>query len=212
MDTKKLVIFSSGALLNEIMGSFKDILVHFGKEKEVKELDEEYQKRKEKGPWGMEEVAMLYSGLSETDLRKEAARHCQEDLVEGAKKVVDALKEKGYLVGAITASPQFIMDALKNALNLNFAVGTELRFENGIATGEISKKIDRFGKAEVIKRRMKEFGLEKENLIIIGDAVSDLPMAELSDKFIALNADKDSVKEKAQVVIKGNIEKILEHI
>ncbi|MFZ5559408.1 MAG: HAD family hydrolase [Patescibacteria group bacterium] len=211
MNAKKLVIFSSGALLREKMGSFKDILVHFGKEKEVKELDKEYQRRKEQGPWGMEQVAALYKGLSEAELREEANRHCREDLAEGAREVVNGLKEKGYLVGAITASPQFVMDALKDALNLDFAAGTELQFENGVATGDISKKVDRFGKAEFVKEKMQELGLEKEDVVIIGDAVSDLPMAELG-KFIALNADKDSVKEKAQVVVEGNLEKVLEHI
>lgn len=211
MNTKKLVIFSSGALLKEKMGSFKDVLVRFGKEKEVKELDEEYQRRKDQGPWGMEEVAALYRGLSEAELRAEANRHCQEDLVEGAREVVNTLKEKGYLVGAITASPQFVMDALKDVLNLDFAAGTELQFENSIATGKISKKVDRFGKAEFVKEKMEELGLKKEDVVVIGDAVSDLPMAELG-KFIALNADKDSVKEKAQVVVEGNLEKVLEHI
>lgn len=212
MNTKKLVIFSSGALLNEVMGSFKDILVRFRKEEEVKKLDEEYQRRKEQGPWGMEQVATLYKGLSESDLREEANRHCQEDLAEGAQKVVNALKKKGWLICAITASPQFVMDELKKILNLDFAFGTELEFKDGVATGEISKKVDRFGKAEIIKEKMKEFDLEKEDLVLIGDSVSDLPMAELSGKFIALNTDKDSVKEKAQVVIEGNLEKVLEHI
>lgn len=212
MNTKKIVILSSGCLLKEAMGSFKDILVRFGKEEEVRKLDEEYQQKKESGPWGMEEVAKLYAGISEADLRQEATRHCREDLAEGAKEAIGAIKQMGCIVGAITASPKFVMDALKEALGLDFAFGTELEFVNGTATGNISVKIDRFGKAELLKQKIAELEAEKDNVILIGDSITDLPMAELAGKFIAFNTDIEDVKQKAQAVIQGKLTDILNQI
>ena len=63
---KKMLIFDvDGVLLDNQMGATKEILFPLGKEKEVKIIDEEYQRRKFSGPWGLEQVVSLYKGFSQ---------------------------------------------------------------------------------------------------------------------------------------------------
>ena len=199
---RKLIVFDvDGVLLDNKLGGLKDVLVILGKEKEVREIDEEYQRRKFSGPWGLAELADLYKDFSEEKLKEIATKYCQANLMNGAKEVVEEIRNKGCLVGALSSNPQFIMEALKKILSLNFSQGTELEFKNGIATGRISKKVDRYGKAEILKEKIEELNLGKEEVVVIGDSLTDLAMAKKAGKFIAFNA-KEEVKNQADVIIK----------
>jgi len=209
---KKLIVFDvDGVLLDNRMGGFKDILIISGKIDEVQRLDKIYQKRKHFSPWGLKELAKLYKGLSEEELRKMALNYCCETLRKGAKEVLERLKEKGYLMGALSSNPQFVMDALSKILPLDFSGGTRLKFKNGIATGGIQKKIDRYGKAKILEKIIKNYRLKKKNVIVVGDSITDLPMAEKAGAFIAFYPKENIVKEKANKIVRNfpQLEKLL---
>lgn len=200
---EKLIIFDVGAILLETkMGCFKDLLVILGKEKEVKAIDEEYQKRKKAGPWGMEQLANLYKGFSEEELKKVTEKYCQKSLKEDVKECFQSLKEKDYILGVISGNPQFVIDWLIDNLPLDFAKGTELEFKNGIASGNLQTKVDRYVKVEILKEKIKEYQIDKKNVIIVGDSITSLPMVELAGKFFAFLPKEDVVKEKAIQIIK----------
>lgn len=210
---KKLIVFDvDGVLLDNKTGGFKDILVLLGKEKEVQVIDGEYQRRKHLGPWGLEELANLYRGLSKEKLESLAREYCQKHLTEGAKETVGELKEKNYLVGALSSNPQFIMDVLAGILDLDFVCGTQLEFKDDIATGKISEKVDRYKKAEILEEKMEELNLERREITVIGDSLTDLPMAEIAGRLFAFNAKKE-LKERADVVIeKKDLREVLKYI
>lgn len=210
---KKLIIFDvDGVLLDNKFGGFKDILVFLGKEKEVEAIDEEYQRRKFRGPWGLENLAALYKDFLQDELKRLSKSYCQENLMEGAKAAVTSLKKKGFIVGALSSNPQFLMDSLSEILGLDFSEGTKLELKNGKATGKISEKVDRYAKAEILKKEIERRGLEKKDVIIVGDSITDLPMAKEAGAFFAFNA-KEEIKPKADVVIeKRDLREILKHI
>ena len=203
MNKKLIVLSADGVLLNNKMSSFKEILMILGKGDEAEEIDKEYQQRKQGGPWGLEQLAQLYQGLSEDKLKETAMKYCQENLAEGAKECVNELKEKGYIVGALSSNPQFILDSLAQNLSLDFAEGTELEFKEGIATGKIQKKVDRYIKAEILQNKREHYGLETEDVIVVGDSITDIPMAELAGIFIGFSPKDDIVKEKATKVVEN---------
>lgn len=201
--TKQMIVFDvDGVLLDNKMGGFKDILVILGKEREVLAIDKEYQKRKHQGPWGLEQLAELYKGFSEKELRVTADRYIQRTLRRQAKGCLVILKKRGYIVGSLSSNPQFLMDVLTEILSLDFSQGTQLEFKDGRATGKIQKKVDRYGKAELLKEKIKIYGLEKHNVIVVGDSITDLPMGELAGTFVAFRPKDDIVKEKADSIIK----------
>ncbi|MDA2936435.1 HAD-IB family phosphatase [Patescibacteria group bacterium AH-259-L05] len=211
---KKLVIFDvDGVLLDNTMGGFKEILVILGKRKQVQILDREYQKRKYQGPWGLEELAKLYKDFSKDKLNKLALEYCSKNLMKGAKEVIDELKNKNYMIGALSTNSQFIMQTLTDLLGLDFSYGTELEYKHNKATGKIYKKVDRYTKAEILKEKIKQFSLHKTDIIVVGDSVTDLPMAELAGLFIAFNPKERIVKECGDVIIqKKDLKGILQYI
>lgn len=198
---KKLIVLGSFTLLKGKMGGFKDVLVLLEKEKEVKKIDEEYQKRKFSGPWGLKELVKLYRGFSENQLKQIALDYCQKNLIKGVKELIKEYKKKGFLIGTVSANPQFMMDALREVLPLDFSEGTKLEFKNGIATGKIRRKIDRYIKTEILKEKRKEYGLRKENIIVIGDSVTDLPMVKEAKVFIGFDGRKENVVDVSKMII-----------
>ena len=203
----KLIVF--GVLLESKMGGFKDILVLLGKEREAKKIDKEYQKRKFKGPWGLKQLANLYKGFSKEKLKELALDYCQQNLTKGAREITVGLKKKGFLIGAISSNPQFIMDALAEILPLDFSEGTQLEFKEGIATGKIKKKVDRYTKVEILREKKRNYGLAEENVIVIGDSITALPMVREAKIFINFDIQKENIQNIARYIIEDkNLRKI----
>lgn len=202
--SRKLIVFDvDGVLLNTKMGAFKDILVILGKGKEVRKIDKEYQKRKHLSPWGKEKIADLYKGFPEGQLREIAAKYCQRNLRAGLKETLAKFRERGYVVGALSSNPRFVMDVLAKELPLDFSEGAQLKFEKGKATGKFQKKVDRYVKAKILQRNIKEYGIKKENVIVVGESITDLPMADLAGFFIAFRPKENIVKNKADLVVQN---------
>ena len=112
--------------------------------------------------------------------------------LRGIKSFVKSLKDNGIIVGALSSDPQFLMDVLKEDIGLDFAVGTKLEYQNGITTGKILKKVDRYKKAEILEKKKKEFAINK--VITIGRAsVVHLPTFEKSDIVFGFDPAKRNV-------------------
>jgi len=150
---------------------------------------------------GLKELAKLYRGFPEDKLRKIALNYCQKYLIGGAKEFIKELKKRGFLIGAISANPQFLMDALIKILLLDFSEGTKLEFKDGVATGKIKREVDRYIKAEILKEKREKYGLKKENIIVIGDSVTNLPMVKEAKVFIGFDGKKEDAGEICRTII-----------
>jgi len=210
---KKLVVFDvDGTLIDTSIGSFKEIGVIVGKEKEVREHDEEYQKRIHLGPWGLEELALIFKEIPEKEVKNAAREVIRERLIPGAKETISQLKQKGYVLASYSSSPTWIMEELKDMFGFDDVLGNAIEVKDGKITGKLLEKVDRYAKAARLKKFQERKGISKENTYVIGDSVTDLPMAEYG-KFVAFNADKQEVKNKAEFVVdKKDLREILKFI
>lgn len=196
---KKLILFTT--TYQSQMGGIKDLLVGLGK-KEAIDIDKEYQWRKLFGPWGLDELAKLYQGFSKEKLRKLSFDYQLEYLLPGMREFVFALKERGFLIGVLNSNPNFMMDVLKETLPLDFAIGTELEFKNGIATGKIQKEVNRYTEVEILKQKIKEYGLIKKNVITLGrSSITHLPIAKESAVYIGFDPVKDTLEKIARIIV-----------
>lgn len=191
------------------MGGIKDLLLGLGK-KEVIDIDKEYQWRKLFGPWGLDELAKLYQGFTEEKLKVLSFDYYLEYALPGMREFVFALKEKGFLIGVVNSNPQFMMDSLKEHLPIDFAIGTQLEFKDGIATGRIQKEVNRYTEAEILKQKRKEYDLDKENVITLGrSSITHLPIAKESAIYIGFDPTKDTLKEITRIILtKPELQKI----
>lgn len=190
---KKLIVFTS--VFKSEMGGIKDLLAGLGK-KEVFDIHKEYTRRKFFGPWGLKELAQLYQGFSEKDLKKISYDYYLEYALLGIKEFISQLKEKGFLIGLLSANPQFMMDVLKENLFVDFSIGTQFEFKKGKATGRIKKEVNRYLKVKLLEEKIKEYGLKKENVVTIGRvSVSHLPIVKASGCFIGIDPACDNLSE-----------------
>ena len=194
---QKLIIFDIDGVLLRNKSSFKEILALLGKEREAEEIDREYQEKKQSGPWGLEKIAALYKGFSREELQESALKYCMENINQEAKEGIEELKEKGYLTGVISSNPLFVGRALAEIVSLDFSEGTELEFENNTATGLISRKIDRTIKPVILQAKIDELGVAKEDVVVVGNSITTVPMSEIAGTFIAFLPKDDIAREKA---------------
>lgn len=194
MDKKqKLVIFTTPFVTK--MEPMKDLLILLGKKKETVEIHREYEKRKIFGPYhkGLKDIALLSQEISKEKLEDLSLYYCEKNLLKGIKNFVLELKERGVIIGAISFDPQFLMDMAMEVVQFDFTYGTQWEFEEGIATGNVSKILDRYQETEIIKEKMEEFQISKENLIVIGRAsVVHLSSIKESNLFIGFDPAKDN--------------------
>jgi phosphoserine phosphatase len=193
------------------MEPMKDLLCLLGKKKEAIEIHREYEKRKIFGPYhkGLKDMARLCQGISKERLGDLSLYYCEKRLLKGIKDFVLELKEKEAIVGAISFDPQFLMEIAKMIIPFDFASGTEWEFERGMATGNVSKILDRYGEAEIIREKLKELRIPKENLIVIGNSsIVHLPSIKESSLFIGFDQAKDDFRWVIKAIKEKNILKI----
>lgn len=196
---QKLVVFTS--LFSSQMGGIKDLLVLLGKEKEARKIDKEYQARKALGPWGLEELTELYGGFSQEKLRETTFDYCQRKIIKGMKGFLFELKDKGFIIGVLSSDPKFMLDISKEILPLDFVDGCHLEFQDNIATGKLKKKIDRYGKAEIVKEKEKKYSIGKQNTIAMGRAtIVNLPVAKQTRFFVGFDVAKETVDDLVAAV------------
>jgi phosphoserine phosphatase len=144
-----------------------------------------------------------FKGLSENELNSVALDYVRETLRPETRECLRALKIRGFIIGAISSNPQFVLDVLTGILSLDFAEGNRLEFRGGKSTGKINRKVDRYVKAEILKGKMRKYATERKDVIVVGDSITDLSMAELAGTFIALHPEEDAVKSRADSIIKN---------
>ena len=191
---QKLIVFSS--LFKSQMGAIKDLLVLLGKGEKASLLDKIYQKKKFFGPWGLQELGQLYKGFSKDKLESLALSYSSTKLVDGLRETIVELKKQGFLIGALSSNPQFLMDTLKKKMPLDFSFGTQLDFSQKVANGRLWRELNRYGKAEILRKKREEYRLRKEDIILIGKpTITHLPMIKEAGVFIGFDPITENILE-----------------
>ncbi|MDP6293816.1 MAG: HAD-IB family phosphatase [Candidatus Woesearchaeota archaeon] len=193
----KLVVFGcNGVLLQHSIGAFKLLAEMAGKEDEMQSLHEEYEKKKQEGPYGLTQLAQLFKGVPENQLRDYATSIVQQRLQPQARTVINQLKSQDIIVACFSANPKIVMDSLQQELMFDEYCGTQLEFYDGQCTGKILQKVDRNIKAARVTQLMTKHNMLPKDVMIVGHTVSDLPMAN-HGQFYAIDPHEENVKEQA---------------
>lgn len=207
----KLAVFDAdGVLLDTKIGGFKLLAESIGKAEQVRLHHEEYERRKHAGPWGLEQLAEMFAGISEHQLKEKAELIIKKHLRPESREVIGKLKKDGWLVVAYSSNPSWIMEALQKELGLDDICYNLVEVKDGIVTGKLLQKMDRYGKEQRLLQFMEQHKLTERDVIIVGDSVSDLPMAQ-HGTFYAFNTDDKTVTSKAKQVIQPPLTNILKY-
>lgn len=105
-----------------------------------------------------------------------------------SRDLIRDLKEKGYLLFAISGSPSVIVQKLADYYGFDDFAATTFLESEGRLTGEVDLSLGR--KPELLKQLMKKYDTNFIGSIGVGDSEGDIDMLELVEQPIALNPSR----------------------
>ena len=134
-------------------------------------------------------------------------------LMNGAKEVVNGLKEKGYKVVCFSGGFRNATAYFKDILGLDAEFSNILHSKDGLLTGYVGgEMMFNDSKGQMLCRLQRLLDVSKENTIAVGDGANDLSMFRYAGKRIAFCA-KPILKDNADIIINDkDLKLILQNI
>lgn len=138
---------------------------------------------------------LLLQGLHQDALQKVYDERVR--LNPGAEKMLRQAKISGLKTMVISGGFTFFTDRIQAKLGFDYAAANTLEIANERLTGKVVGEIlGRQGKAQVLKQIREKLGIQREQIIAIGDGANDLDMMAEAGVSIAYHA-KPIVKDHA---------------
>jgi phosphoserine phosphatase len=197
INTNMLVIFDvEGVLLN---AEYLPVLAQMmGPEKEKQIWDITKQGIRGEINWeeGLRRRVDALRGISFEDARRIGA---SLEIMPGAKELCSALKRAGWKMIAVSGGFTIITDRLKNELGIDKIFSNELTFDRDGKLQGINLQVTS-DKAASVRSTIKEWGIRKEDIVVVVDGANDLKLFSLASFTVGF-CPVDIVKEKADAVI-----------
>jgi phosphoserine phosphatase len=134
-------------------------------------------------------------GLSADVLPKIAARL---ELTEGAEFLLATLRRFGYRTAIISGGFTYFGNFLQNKLAIDHVYANELEVVDGTLTGRVLGTIvNAERKAKLLEQLAADEGVDRKQVIAVGDGANDLPMLSRAGLGIAFHA-KPLVRQTAE--------------
>lgn len=133
-------------------------------------------------------------------IRHSEAKKIGENLqiMPGAVELCRALKRSGWKLIAVSGGFTIITDRLKQVLGLDRIFSNELIFSDEVLKDVIVRVTS--DKAAAIKDVLLEWGIKKEDIVVVVDGANDLKLFDLAGFTVGF-CPVDKVKERADAVI-----------
>ena len=146
--------------------------------------------------WAQMDVA-LWKGLQYAELSKALL---PPDLVPGARKGIDMLKDRGFKVVLVSGGINVLVDKVKEMVGADEAYSNIILEKDGVISGEVDIPVGNT-KVKVIEEVMKAHNVDVSNTYAIGDHVNDIEMFDFVTYSLGVNIKKEIVREHANEVI-----------
>ncbi len=130
-------------------------------------------------------------------------------LMPGAKELCSALKRAGWKMIAVSGGFTIITDRLKADLGIDKIFSNELVFKDG-KLEEVKLNVTS-DKAAAIRSTLKDWGVEKQDIVVIVDGANDLKLFAVAGYTVGF-CPVEVVKERADDTIEQRDLSILLHL
>ena len=166
-------------------------------------------------------IANLFSGIKAS--RMEEVFDTIE-LVEGAEEFVVFLKSRAFVTAIVTDSYVFLASRLARKLGIDVVRGNELEVTHGIVTGRILRPLGSreqrqekhmstaFRKLRAMNGLVKEFSIQDNKTLVVGDTQSDLLMIKKARIGVAFRPKDGSITKVADIVIHTNFYDLIDSL
>lgn len=146
----------------------------------------------------LQQRVKLLKGLKESRLNE----ICHNlPLMPGAKELINALKERDYMVAIFSGGFRNATRHFKDIVGYDAEFSNTLHVENGILTGLVGgEMMFDTSKGELLQRLQNLMGIDRSNTLVCGDGANDLSMFKHADTRIAFCA-KPILREQATIII-----------
>lgn len=128
------------------------------------------------------------------------------EYLQGVQKVFNHVKKKGLISAIISASSIDVARRFQQDYGVDHIFANELIIKDGKVSGEFIWPIGvgKHKKAEIIRHLCKDLGIQKKEVIYIGDSDTDIEAFKEVGLSIAFNSSSDQLKKVATYVVESN--------
>jgi phosphoserine phosphatase len=119
-------------------------------------------------------------------------------IMTGAKEACRILKAAGWKLMAISGGFSIMTKRLQKELDLDYVFSNELIFKEG-KLDDVTIDVDS-DKAKSAMLKIKEWGENKEDIVVVVDGANDIALLDICGLGIAFRA-QDKVKDLASVIL-----------
>ncbi len=135
------------------------------------------------------------------------------ELQEGAEEAVERLKENGFYLCIVSSGLDILAEAVAERLGMDSFLGNELFFdENSCLTGKGKCNVNPVEKDKAVVKIANETGIPLQEFVAVGDTKYDATMFEVVGLGIAYNPRDPLTERIADIVVRGNLKKVVNAI
>ena len=176
-----------------------EIADFIGKKAEVSAVTAAAMRGEIDWPASLRQRVALLEGLAESSLQRVYDERLA--LSPGAETLIAAARKSGIKTLLVSGGFTFFTERLKTSLALDFAFSNTLEIVDGKLTGRVTGALcDAAAKAHHVRETAAMLGLQREQIIVIGDGANDLQMMREAGLSVAYRA-KPLVQTAASVAI-----------
>jgi phosphoserine phosphatase len=200
-DRCKLAIFDLDGTLKAITSPYGHIHQALGVQDQAAKVYERFRRGElTYTEWGQNEIS-LWRGLTITRLREILGTI---PYWPGALAFVGRLKAKGVQVALVSAGFDVHVQDCAQELGADFAYFNQLGAENGILTGAFISNVDGHNKGELVQELQARFNARREETLVAGDTVNDIPMFPKAAVSISVAPTDERVVNAANILLTDN--------
>jgi len=133
--------------------------------------------------------------------------------VTGARETIPILRNKVFRVFLLSAGLSLVSERINAEIGVDGYLANELLVQDGFLTGEVKVNVSFHRKDEALGRILREWNLEMENCVAVGDDPTLVPLFKKVGLSIAFNPVNERIEKAADFVVKrDDLQLILPYI